>query len=303
MKPNKRKRPYPDFVIAGAPKCGTTALCQYLTTHPGVYLSKVKEPCYFATDLPGLRQVQDERQYMGLFAGADDSVQTGEASVWYLYSRDAVRNIRSVNPDTKFIVMLRNPVDMAHALHMEQLRIRNETVDDFAKAWALQDERKVGRSIPRLCRQPELLQYRDICALGSQVARLQEVVDPRRVHIVVFDDFVRKTQESYKAVLNFLDLADDKRTLFPRVNPSTRIRSPAVADFFASPPALFCYLRSALRSVGIRPGNVVHRLNQRITAREPVPAEVRTAISRSYTDEIRLVERLLQRQLGAWYAS
>ena len=299
----KRNRPYPDFVIAGAPKCGTTALYQYLITHPGVYLSKVKEPCYFATDLPGLRQIRDERHYGALFADADDSVQTGEALVWYLYSKDAVRNIRSVNPDTKFIVMLRNPVDMAHALHMEQLRIRNETVDDFAKAWALQNERKLGRSLPRLCRQPELLRYQEICALGSQVARLRESADPRRVHIVVFDDFVKKTQESYQAVLNFLELPDDNRTIFPRVNPSTRIRSQAVADFFASPPAPLRYLRSALRSVGVRPGNVIHRLNQRITAREPVPAEVRTAISRSYTDEIMLLERLLQRPLIAWHAS
>ncbi len=34
----------PDFVIAGAPKAGTTALHAALATHPQLYLSPVKEP-------------------------------------------------------------------------------------------------------------------------------------------------------------------------------------------------------------------------------------------------------------------
>ena len=39
----------PDFVIAGAPKAGTTALHAALATHPQLYLSPVKEPKYYLT--------------------------------------------------------------------------------------------------------------------------------------------------------------------------------------------------------------------------------------------------------------
>ena len=40
----------PQFVIAGAPKAGTTALHAALATHPGLYLSPAKEPKYYLTD-------------------------------------------------------------------------------------------------------------------------------------------------------------------------------------------------------------------------------------------------------------
>ena len=37
----------PDFIIAGAPKCGTTALAFFLSEHPGVCISRIKEPRFF----------------------------------------------------------------------------------------------------------------------------------------------------------------------------------------------------------------------------------------------------------------
>lgn len=43
----------PDFFVAGASKCGTTALFEYLSSHPHVYMSRDKEPKFFCTDLLG----------------------------------------------------------------------------------------------------------------------------------------------------------------------------------------------------------------------------------------------------------
>ncbi|MGV9380291.1 hypothetical protein ACWDRB_31030 [Nonomuraea sp. NPDC003707] len=42
----------PDFLIAGVPKAGTTALHSALQQHPELYLSTVKEPKFFLTDGP-----------------------------------------------------------------------------------------------------------------------------------------------------------------------------------------------------------------------------------------------------------
>jgi hypothetical protein len=41
----------PSFFIAGAPKTGTTSLHHYLDQHPEIYMSPVKEPCYFASEV------------------------------------------------------------------------------------------------------------------------------------------------------------------------------------------------------------------------------------------------------------
>ena len=89
----------PDFFILGAPKCGTTALSEYLRRHPRVFVSRPKEPHYFCADFdyyyaPGQRT---EEHYLRLFAEADEGhLAVGEASVWYLYSEDAARNIARV---------------------------------------------------------------------------------------------------------------------------------------------------------------------------------------------------------------
>jgi len=45
----------PNFFIIGAPKCGTTALYEYLRRHRRVFLPESKEPNYFATDFPAAR--------------------------------------------------------------------------------------------------------------------------------------------------------------------------------------------------------------------------------------------------------
>ena len=41
--------PYPDFIIIGAPKAGSTALHAALVQHPDLFLSRPKEPKYFLT--------------------------------------------------------------------------------------------------------------------------------------------------------------------------------------------------------------------------------------------------------------
>jgi hypothetical protein len=43
--------PRPQFFIVGAPKCGTTAMCHYLSQHPEIFISTPKEPHFFDTEL------------------------------------------------------------------------------------------------------------------------------------------------------------------------------------------------------------------------------------------------------------
>ena len=89
----------PQFVIAGAPKAGTTALHAALATHPGLYLSPVKEPKYYLTDgRPPSRDTQRgpgdshsagewiwrREEYLRLFDGAPAGTVRGESTPFYL---------------------------------------------------------------------------------------------------------------------------------------------------------------------------------------------------------------------------
>jgi hypothetical protein len=86
----------PNFLIIGAPKCGTTALYAVLARHPQIYMSQRKEPFFFAfenlppdfTDPGGepfrRHAVTDWESYQTLFAGAASHSAVGEASALYL---------------------------------------------------------------------------------------------------------------------------------------------------------------------------------------------------------------------------
>src|SRR5438046_517218 len=97
--------PRPTFMIVGAPKCGTTALYEYLQTHPQVFISDPKEPHYFAEDLGAHRTVFNRAEYNALFSAAGSQhLAVGEASAWYLHSSVALPKVKCEFPDIKLIV-------------------------------------------------------------------------------------------------------------------------------------------------------------------------------------------------------
>lgn len=177
----------PNFFILGAPKCGTTSLAAWLAKHPSVFLSPIEEPHFFNTDdRQGLTTLA---AYEELFRDARDyHSAVGEASVWYLSSSEAVRNILQYQPDARFIVMLRNPVEMVPALHTEMLLSGHKSVRDFRAAWDLQEERRQGRKLPIFGWARRRLLYGEICALGAQLERLLSVAPAGRVLPVVLVD-------------------------------------------------------------------------------------------------------------------
>jgi hypothetical protein len=206
----------PNFFIIGAPKCGTTSLASWLAEHPNVFMSPVKEPNFFNTDMKKHRNFT-HKEYNQLFANAESHhFRVGEASSNYLYSKDAVPNILDYvdnSSDVKFIVSIRNPIDMAVSWHGEMLRSGHEVVKNFSKAWHLQEKRAEGKSLPTFSEQASLL-YGPICQLGTQLERVLHLVDNEKVHIVVLDDLKADAMLEYEKILDFLGLTNDGRKQF-----------------------------------------------------------------------------------------
>ncbi|MEZ5951866.1 MAG: hypothetical protein R3C12_22175 [Planctomycetaceae bacterium] len=137
-----------DFCLVGAPKCGTTSLFNYLKPHPEVFLPKVKEPHYYCTDFPGYRRITTSREYESIFARSLPGQKLGEASVFYLYSKDAVRNLIQEHPACKIVAILRRPIEMLQSYHQQLTNGFRETELDFEKAWQLRHERSLGKTYP-----------------------------------------------------------------------------------------------------------------------------------------------------------
>lgn len=300
----------PNFFILGAPKCGTTALSEYLRRHPRVFMSMPKEPHFFGGDFdyyhaPGLRT---EQHYLGLFAEAQpEHLAVGEASVWYLYSRTAASEIAAFAPDARAIVMLRNPVEMMPSLHSQLVYTVDEDVRDPAAAWALQESRRAGRDLPPGVRVPEFLQYGAACSLSGQLARVFESIPRERVKVIVFDDFREDPGRVYRETLAFLDVPDDGRTDFPRINPNTVHRAPAVARLTQRPPkSALAAARALKRVTGIKRLGMMEKVRRRNRVeadRAPLSPEFLDELATYFRSDVAALSELLDRDLTHWTAS
>jgi hypothetical protein len=168
-----------------------------------------KEPHFWGRDLEGSWPyfIRDRAQYLSLFAAARGKKRVGEASVFYLYSRRAAREIRAFDPAARLIVMLRNPVDMMHSLHAQFVAFGNEDIRDFAAALDAEADRKRGRRRPRFPGYPgQVLFYRDVARYTEQVARYFDAFGREQVHVILHQDLKRDPARVVRDVCRFLGL-------------------------------------------------------------------------------------------------
>ena len=303
-------RPPPDFVIAGAPKSGTSALYEWLREHPDVFLPALKEPHFFSQDLPGLKRVATRNAYDSLYRGAPDGALRGDASTSYLRSELAVPRLLDDNPRARIVVILRDPAEAAHAFHSELLYQLAEEEADFEKAWKLQKARKQGRcSIPAPCRRdPGQLQYKDVFSYGTQLERLFVHAPAGQRLVLLFDDLQTDPAAAYRRALSFLGLGDDRRADYSQVNPSKVLRSRRAAMWHRSAyrraRALPFYTpaKRLANVFGIHPNHLLSRWNRKPAHRSGLDQRFRRELRREFAAEIARTELLLGRSLACWSA-
>lgn len=284
----------PSFFILGAPKCGTTALASYLAAHPDIEMSTPKEPHYFPTDLRVSRvPAKTLADYESLCFTDRAVAARGDASVWHLYSREAVPRIIEAYPDAKFVVMLRHPAEMAHSLHSQHVFFGKEDQQDFATAWRLCAERRAGRCLPPLGDyELRCMLYDDVAQFGEQLGRLFARVDPSRVLIVLNEEMKRDVRGVYRNVLAFLQVPDDSRATFPPVNDACKVRNARLARILRSRVAYHFALAFkrlfGLASLGIG------------KPQPPLPSDLRDEIARDLSSDIEQLEGLIGRCLPDW---
>jgi len=130
----------PDFIIAGAPRCGTTWLYQLLDKHPAISLAHPiqPEPKFFLVDDEYQKGIRYYRKKWFSDVSADKIC--GEKSTNYLENSIVAERIKKHIPDIKLIFILRNPVDRAYSNYLWSKKNGYEQCS-FARALVLEAER------------------------------------------------------------------------------------------------------------------------------------------------------------------
>jgi len=292
--------------MVGAPKCGTTALYEYLHQHPDVFLPDTKELRFFGADLD-VRGFPDRSlaEYLSYFADATDEQIVGAAYVWYLYSRTAAEEINRFAPDARIIVMLRQPADMLYSLHSEHLSNGNEDLPRFEDALLAEEDRRAGKRIPPHAHLPQGLLYSEVPRYADQLRRYFDTFGRDRVHVILYDDFAGDTARVYRETLRFLGVRDDITPRFEVINPNKRVRSESVRHFLARPPDLLRRMIRAAVPARLRRAMFERAkgLNLTTPTRTPLSKATRQHLNDLFRSEVGELSKLLGQDLDNWVES
>lgn len=289
----------PNFFIIGAPKCGTTAMYNWLKQYTTIFFPDIKELHFFSTDLKeSKRLIKDIDTYLSLFQSANENHKIiGEASVFYLFSDTAVQNILEFNKNAKFLVMLRNPIDMVASLHAQYLFTGNEIYYDFEKAWMLQNERINGIGVTKITEDPQLLQYGKVCKVGEQIKKVLSKIDNKNILFLFLEDFLLNAETELKKVTSFLEI--------PYEQVEFKTYNQAKSRKFNLAYRVFKYLVYYKEKAGIGKinsgfGRLVTKLTTKEGGKSLLNPVIRNELIDYFEQDIRLLMKLLNRDLSHW---
>lgn len=228
-----KPRRYPDFIIGGAPKSGTTSLHFILDQHDAIALPHDEVHFFDADDPvthpdflriengslnwfdPRATHAENLDWYASRLPEAAEGVLLGEDSTTYLMSELSAPRIHALLPDVRLIFMLRHPVDRA-----------------YSQYWHLMKTSRISETFEQaILRRSHVLQ-------GSSYYRgLRQFIDTfgaDQVKVLIFEEFRNDIQGSLNDVTDFLGAAqmqiDPDKTWFNRTKYPSSMRMQMAAN-------------------------------------------------------------------------
>lgn len=289
-----RTSDWPNLLIIGAVKAGTTSLYHYLKDHPEVYMPAVKEPHFFSGTHPAY---SDQEKYLDLFKDKCDAKFWGEASVEYLVCPEACRKIHyQLGEKVKLICLLRNPAKAIYSHWGQLTRIFFEVrpAEEAIDASFLLDGWDAETWLSR---------YAWFVDYATHLDRYYSVFSEKQIKVYFFEEFFLPGLPQWPDLCSFLgisfcdtpeQIAHNKGHLWKNKMLSTflahqyeRVLAPVANRLF--PQAIRTCVRDMLLDLNTKP-------------LPPMPEHLYAKLKTKLSPGVRELERLLGRDLSAiWF--
>ena len=218
---------FPDFYLIGAQKCGTSALYDYLVQHPSIHPCNTKEPRFFdkyydrginwyKSSFPFTFQKKIETK---LF---NKKFLTGEATERYFEHPHAPQRIKLVTPKSKFIALLRNPIDRAYSHYNMRYGSKKEVLS-FEQAINSEKDRTKDE-FDRMLKNEDYYSkdyfhhsYLERGIYVDKLKRWMNVFPKEQFLILNSEDFFKDPHTTYNQVLKFLNLSEWKLDEYKKI--------------------------------------------------------------------------------------
>ncbi len=193
MKSKKR------IIVAGAPRCGTTSLFNYLNDHPDVYGPEIKETCYLIDQgyfpdsynqmqvLPNIHK-NGLDGYDALFDEAKDNQVWLEATPDYMYQQTFLEVIGQFDPKPLVVFCLREPSARVYSLFKFAKSRLGILSNDITFSQFLDD---IKKGTGELQEHNILKHVIDHSKYVNYVEKVAQVIGKENVMVVVNEEFIK----------------------------------------------------------------------------------------------------------------
>lgn len=303
---------YPNFLIIGAGKSGTTSVYQAIKQHPDVFMSSVKEPNFFALEgqekITGYDKddphgfnfypwaVTNLKDYHKLFEEVNGQTAVGESSTMYQYMPKAPENIKKHIPDVKLIAIFRNPADRLYSRYLHLVRENRPPTPNFEDCFE---------------RGNLWWQKNDLVQEGfyyTHMKRYFDLFDAANIKIMLYEDLRKSPVAFMQELFEFIGVdASFVPDMSVQYNVSGKIKNRYV-DLLIGQQSL---IRKGVEKISptliqkVRESHIMQKIvtNLRKKNLERVPlsnATRKRLIEEIYREEIEAFGKLIQRDLSHW---
>jgi hypothetical protein len=287
----------PDFLIVGVARCGTTSLFHYLSQHPELEASRLKEPKYFSSasaknrngpgdSLINLSEVKTQEDYLRLWS--DSNRLKFEASSDYFYHFNVtISRIKSEIGDIPIIIALRNPKERSFSSYMNLVRDSREHLA-FEKALEMESDRiEAGY---------DWMWHYSTGSFYSEGVN-SFLNNFSNVHIVLFENLSMSPKQTLKEICTFLNVDNsfnfDTNIKFSQSGKAKNI----LIKTLTKRDGLLGYIR--LLVLKFIPRSLLQKISSDWFDKESTPPFPST-ISNEFNKDISKLEDLLKRDLTHW---
>lgn len=290
----------PNFLIVGAAKSGTTALHQYFQQHPEIYMTPSKETNFFAFEGKSLQfqgpgdeainsfSITTLDQYKAEFRGVTTEKAIGEACPLYLYHPQAAERISQYLPKVKIIVILRHPVERAHANFLHLVRDGREKEHTFSTALLQENTRTKALW-------EWFWHYSNVGLYGQQLQRYYDRFDSAQIQVFLYEDFRTHPLETMQQIFQFIGV---ESTFVPdmteRPNKSGVPQNTFLHNLLTRPNPIKTVMKPLF------PKKMRQKLQHKNLSTPIIEPDIYKSLLDCYSNDIQHCQTLIERDLSPW---
>jgi hypothetical protein len=283
-----------DFIGLGAPKAGTTWLSVMLDAHPNICLSEPKEVFFFNEKKAHYAKYRMNPNfakgnvwYSKHFGHCDSSSRIGEFCTRYLVDVASPQRIKSLFPEVKLIVCLREPISRAYSYYNYLRYFLKKEKRDFLTA---------------VKQEPE---YTEMGLYHRQLTRYLQYFDRSQLHLIFFEQIKSEPQNLLKKLFGFLEVDEDfmPQKIAEKSNATKEMKFPTIRKVLKISERKVISLGGAKLITAVKKTGIQNALMKHISKNfkaPPMSQDARKYLKEIFKSDTEKLEILLSVDLSNW---